>query len=84
MSRDDFLYWLRGCIASWTVRFGLVLAIAPDLVALVEPEVRPLVGEGAWTWISVAAKLIGAIVIALRLKTDQSIPARGGKDVPDA
>jgi hypothetical protein len=79
MSREDFMFWVRGALRSWTIWFGVILAAAPEIVATIEPTLRPLAGEGVWVWISASAKVIGAVVIALRMRTTEALPDKGGR-----
>lgn len=79
MTREDFMYWLRGALRSWTVWFGVLLAALPELLSVVEPDLRPIVGDKGWEWLSLFAKVTGACIVLLRMRTTTSLPLKGGK-----
>ncbi|MBP7548688.1 MAG: hypothetical protein KA761_00260 [Gemmatimonadaceae bacterium] len=80
MSRDEFLFWIRGALKSWTVWLGMVVAAAPEWWPIIRPQVEEVVGSDRAN--KAIALVVGILIIAVRLKTTQSLPDKGGRDGP--
>lgn len=79
MNAEDFKFWIRGMLKSWTVWAGVLVFALPDLWPLLRPELEALFGPIPTERL---AHIIGIVMILIRIKTTMPIPERGGKDAP--
>lgn len=76
MTQEQFMTWLRGSVQSWTMWFGAIVVTVPDWWPLISDDAAQIFGEG---YAAMVTRVVGVLVIALRIKTVASIAAKGGK-----
>lgn len=67
---------LRGFLKSYTVWLGAAMLSFPDWWPLIAEQLRPLFSDQAW---ETATRLVGVVIILLRLKTTQSLTEKSVK-----
>lgn len=79
MNTDTLLSHLRGSWKSLTVWFAMLLAAAPDGLAMIQanfPTISPFIPQSLQ---SRTVQLIALAVLLLRIKTNASLAAKGTK-----
>lgn len=66
--------WLRGAAKSWTMWSGALLVALPELMTAAEPLLTETMGPEGWKRV---VQVVGIVVVVLRLKTTQSLAAKG-------
>lgn len=66
--------WLRGLAKSWTAWTGVLLVALPELMTAAEPLLTETMGPEGWKRV---VQVVGIVVVVLRLKTTQSLAAKG-------
>jgi hypothetical protein len=66
--------WIMGLVKSWTVWFGGLLLVLPDLLPALLPQLQETLSANTYKRV---ANVIGIIVIMLRFKTTQSLQVKG-------
>lgn len=79
MSADDFRYFLKGFITSWTNWMGFALMTMPEWFPLVGPELTDLLDQysNARTRDIVLMIMGTAIVLVRTFRTNQSLVEKG-------
>lgn len=65
---------LKGFLSSWTVWFGAVIGAWPDIAGALGENLTALLGTDANNTIM---RIMGIVVILLRLKTTESLAEKG-------
>lgn len=79
MNAETLLSHLRGAWKSLTVWFAMLLAAAPDALAMIQanfPTIAPFIPQSLQ---SRSVQIIALVVLLLRLKTNASLAAKGTK-----
>jgi hypothetical protein len=71
---DDLGSLAKGVAKSWQMWFGALLVAWPEVQPMLAESLIPIIGQENW---GRALQLIGVAVILLRIKTTQSIAAKG-------
>lgn len=72
---DNAKAWVLGALKSWTIYFGALLVALPDLVPLLAPDLQALFPPAQYDRLM---RILGMIVILLRVKTTVSLAVKGG------
>jgi hypothetical protein len=82
VSKEEFMYWLRGALRSLSMWFAAVVAATP----LWWPDVQPMLAQwlGSDERATRALTAVMAVVIVwLRIRTTEPLTIKGGKQLVD-
>ena len=82
--RSDTAAWLLGAAKSmtvyWSAALGVVIAAWPEIQAMLEEQVLPLLSEEArQRWVRIFGIAVAVVVILIRQRTKTSLVAKGTK-----
>lgn len=76
MSKHVVKNFIKGAWKSWTVWFGALLAVAPDVLPMIQAnwtELGPFIPDFLQ---ANGMRVIGAIIVVLRIKSKSSLAAK--------
>lgn len=82
MSKEEFMYWLRGALRSLSMWFAAVVAATP----LWWPEIQPLLAQ----WLGsderatrALTTAMAVVIVWLRIRTTEPLTIKGGKQAAE-
>ena len=71
---DELRAWFLGSLKSWTMRFGVILMVAPDILPELLPQLQEFMTANTYKRV---LQFSGILMVLLRWKTKVSLIERG-------